>query len=691
MKTLYLVRHAKAVSRDTPIPDFERGLSEHGWEDARHMAGYVKGHGPAPDVLVSSPAPRALETAQIFAQAYRYPTPQIIMHAAIYDEADAADATTVLNILRSLDETYQTAMLFGHDPLWSACAHFFDPDFTTPLPTCAVACLTFATSAWAEIAPGRGTVTGFYTPQKAFPDQTPSDEQATPGPSLTFDPPKGWHPDHVVSALQSVYRMKREKRVHEHAAYYDTFDWRLFNASHILVCTAHHAILQSLRHESTVCEAAIASPPVFFADVPPGELHTRLAALLDVRALLRLFELTSHYETLRVVNDDEKTVMRVVVEQHRIASARGTPPWWTRIRLKPVKGYAKDAQKVRKRLVQSGFIPCQDTLYQRALAAVHTVPNDYVSKPRFQLDPQMRADEATKQILRFLFAVMRRNEAGIIEDIDTEFLHDFRVAIRRTRSALGQIKAVFPAPLTERFRRDFAWLGSMTNRVRDLDVYLLKQDAYKAQLSLHHRGAIDPLFALLRHERATAHMALVRQLRSKKYHEIRARWEAFLATPSEQASASAPAAVQPILLVARKRIKKRCRAVVTLGTALFDSGDEQGLHRLRIACKKLRYLLEFFDSLFPADHVTPLVKHLRKLQDNLGDFHDLYVQQTDLHTFATRLANPDHQARHIQSAIGGLIEILEGEKSLLRKAFPTIFKSFAACAARTRFSPLHHT
>jgi CHAD domain-containing protein len=517
-----------------------------------------------------------------------------------------------------------------------------------------------------------------------------SQGQARPEPPCLFEPPAGMQQGHIIRALQAAFAIRKDTRVRERAVYYDTFDWRLFNNTLTLVCTAHHASLRSLSHENIVCQTEIASPPVFLTDIPPGAFHTRLAAVLEVRALLELFTLVSHSETLRVMNDDQKTVVRIVIAQHRLEGGQRATPAWNRVRLTPVKGYAKEVQKVRKWLVQNGFTPSPDTSYQRALAAVGKEPNDYVSKPRFQFDPMMRADAATKHILRFLLTVMRRNEAGIIADVDTEFLHDFRVAIRRTRSALGQIKGAFPTPLTERFRKDFAFLGSVTNRMRDLDVYLLRQDDYKAKLSEHHRHAIDPLFAMLQHERAKAHRALVRHLHSKRYHDIAQRWDAFLATPCHGVAGSAANASRPILTVARKRIKKKCRAVVTLGMALLDSNDAQGLHALRIECKKLRYLLEFFDSLFPAKQIMPLVRQLRKLQDNLGDFHDLCVQQADLHAFADRLTTHESQEHHTQSAIGGLIEILDVEKTTRRAAFPKIFTTFAECAIDTRFTPLQH-
>ncbi len=70
-------------------------------------------------------------------------------------------------------------------------------------------------------------------------------------------------------------------------------------------------------------------------------------------------------------------------------------------------------------------------------------------------------------------AAMRWNEAGLRADLDSEFLHDWRVAVRRTRCLLGQLKQVFPAGETRRLRSELGWLARLTGPLRDLDVFLL--------------------------------------------------------------------------------------------------------------------------------------------------------------------------------------------------------------------------
>ena len=483
-----------------------------------------------------------------------------------------------------------------------------------------------------------------------------------------------------INELQEQYAIQQEKTYSEHYIYYDTFDWRLYNKSLLLYSTSQTLVLQSLKTHAVLECTAMTAPPVFLSDVPSGSLQEKVAPIIEMRALLSLFAMDVQCTYIRIMNNDAKTVVRLLCEAGTIATAKGALPVATCLWLKPIRGYKKEARRFSQWLINQGWTLSNDHLYQQGLAALEKHPGAYSSKIRVQLQPTQRADEATRVILRSLLHVIKSNEEGIKNDIDTEFLHDFRVAIRRTRSALGQIKAVFPADVTARFQQDFAYLGSATNRVRDLDVYLLHKEPYTALLPAPIRPDIAPLFTHLQRERSSALRILVRRLRSKTYADILERWDAFLAQPPAP-DASAVNASRPILEVARQRIRRRCRSVVRLGTDLLAETDRQQLHALRIACKKLRYVLEFFVSLFPDKKTASLVEHLRSLQDNLGRWHDLVVQQEMLRHFAMTFSGPDQQTHNTLRAIYNLIHILEEEKQTVGQALPALFASFAAQVA----------
>src|SRR3569833_2610444 len=106
---------------------------------------------------------------------------------------------------------------------------------------------------------------------------------------------------------------------------------------------------------------------------------------------------------------------------------------------------------------------------------------------------ETRADGALTAILQRLFTQLNDNEVGVIAGNDPECLHDFRVTVSRTRSALGHIKKVLPAGIVADYRRRFTWLASISGPTRDLDVYLLRFDAFRDRLPVELRTALKPL------------------------------------------------------------------------------------------------------------------------------------------------------------------------------------------------------
>jgi CHAD domain-containing protein len=338
--------------------------------------------------------------------------------------------------------------------------------------------------------------------------------------------------------------------------------------------------------------------------------------------------------------------------------------------------------------LEAGLLTSQwEELYCRALLAAGKRAGSYSARPFLQLDPEMRADAATKIILRRLLAIMRANEEGIKGDWDTEFLHDYRTAIRRTRSALSQIKGVFPPQTTESFLETFRRLGEQSNRLRDLDVYLSSESAYQAMLPDGLRDSLAPFFAGLRVQREQARQEMAGYLNSAAYTHLIGEWEAFLNEP-EVDDPSAPNGAYPIIDLARQRIHRRYRQIIQEGQQLVEEAPDELLHALRIDCKKLRYLLEFFASLFPQEQIDALIGQMKGLQNALGEFNDLSVQRAYLLRAAETLPTSGPDSRKELVAIGYLIKRMDDDKNAVRAGLATTFAGFAAPANRKSYRDL---
>ena len=176
-------------------------------------------------------------------------------------------------------------------------------------------------------------------------------------------------------------------------------------------------------------------------------------------------------------------------------------------------------------------------------------------------------------------------------------------------------------------------------------------------------------------------------MRSKKYAKILHDWEAFLKVPRED-SATAANAKLPVIYLARKRIYMKYRGVVKAGNLIIKNTEDEMLHVLRIQCKKLRYLMEFFSSLFPRKKINVLIEQLKKLQDNLGDFNDLCVQEEYLLNITKKLPATHQQLKKTLVTIGSLIGTLDRERQAVKDAFSKTFTDFASPANRKLFREL---
>jgi CHAD domain-containing protein len=480
------------------------------------------------------------------------------------------------------------------------------------------------------------------------------------------------------TALAQSYTFKVSETSSRKWSFYDTFDWRLFNKSLTLERSGTELILRRISNGDVIDDVFCYSTPMFIWEFPEGALYDKLSPIVEKRALLKLADVLARYRRTHILNKDRKTVARITYTQVELSPNNGTSPKTAYLSLIPVRGYPKYTRQLSKLLIENGVATSKwENLYFTALEAAGLEPGSYSSKLDFQLNPGMRSDDATVIILRNMLTVMRVNEDGIRDDIDIEFLHDYRIAVRRTRSALSQVRNVFPPEITDRFKQDFVYLGEFTSKLRDLDVYLISEDRYRGMLPHTLRDDISPLFEYLRVQRERALLDVVQVLESGKYERILNDWEVFLNQPIPENATAANANI-PIIDLARKRIYKRYRKIIKDGNYILDHPQDELLHRLRIECKKLRYLIEFFASLFPRKKVSLLIKQLKRLQDNLGDFNDLSVQQGYLLNLVDDLPTEEYQARRALVAIGYLIDNFAHQQQIVKAAFAETFTEFAS-------------
>ena len=146
MKTLFLIRHAKSSWDDAALPDKDRPLNDRGRRDAPKMGARLAKRDVKPDLILSSPAVRALSTAAIIAEKLDYQRKDIVVTERLY----AAEVDDLLDVIHQLGDNVERVMLFGHNPELTQLAHRLSGEIAR-MPTCAVAEFTFDAKSWSEI------------------------------------------------------------------------------------------------------------------------------------------------------------------------------------------------------------------------------------------------------------------------------------------------------------------------------------------------------------------------------------------------------------------------------------------------------------------------------------------------------------------------------------------------------------
>ncbi len=453
--------------------------------------------------------------------------------------------------------------------------------------------------------------------------------------------------------------------------YFDSFDWRLYSNNMIaefnrsksastLTVTDLEGQIKAVTEMTEI--------PAFSNTLPAGKLRDILQPILDIRTLLATCTVEYEHYLVDILNNDDKTVLRLILEKHTLFNSR--------LLLLPLKGYEKAAKQLVEIIDTLGLKPAQQSILLNALKLQGRKPKEYSSKLNINLAPDLRADIASKYIYTHLLKTIRINEQGTIAHIDSEFLHDFRVAVRRTRSGLSQIKGVLPSKVCTQYNEFFSWLGQITSKTRDLDVYLLNFEQYRDSLPISIREDLNPLYDFLLGKQQQAQKQLAKKLRSSKYLSTLGEWERFLNTSASKNPTEANAKL-PIKELANRRILKVYKRVIKQGNAINDQSMAETLHTLRKTCKKLRYLIEFFQNLYPENPFKTLLKTLKDLQEVLGDFQDYEVQEQQLKLFSEEMLGLGFPANTFL-AMGVLIQILDHRKTHTRRHFAARFSAFKA-------------
>lgn len=287
------------------------------------------------------------------------------------------------------------------------------------------------------------------------------------------------------------------------------------------------------------------------------------------------------------------------------------------------------------------------------------------------LADDLTVEQAFQAIVRNCLAQIQANEAGIAKGVDPESVHQMRVGVRRLRSALALFDKSIPCPAA--LKAELGWLGSTLGEARDWEV-LATTTLSSIRNTGRHAPRLSPLRRAALQVAQASRQDVATALASVRYVRLVLTLGAWMLdvdsriTVTDTATQPAPAkrgyaSSAPLKPFAGKNLARLHHVLCRRGRHL-KSGSGPARHRVRIAAKKLRYAVEFFQSYFSGKKNRTLLDALAALQDVLGRLNDIAVGSRLLRDLALR---QDDLAKEVDFACDHLNADVQRDLRKLRK------------------------
>jgi len=462
----------------------------------------------------------------------------------------------------------------------------------------------------------------------------------------------------------------------------DTFDEKMLGSNNMLFQVGERLLCFDLQSGQLIEQA---SPETwsFSFDLPDGPVTSILKGISSLRAFLPVAKVELYLQHGTLLDDERKTRARL----HHLTISRGGKTVGVGS-AQYLRGYDQAHADLCQSLEKLGAVSRGDV--GQVYEFLKIKREKYISKPVVRLNPDAPVKESAQTIINAFLKIARRNEKGIIADYDTEFLHDYRVGLRKVRSVLSLFKGVYSPEDTDRLKQDFASLMQKTNSLRDLDVYLLNKKQYFELVPEDTHEGLEILFHYFAGERRKEQKLVSQIIKNKTYLKEIDRLQKLFAEGA--ALIAGPKAEEKSIAFACRLVHKRYGKVCSIARGIDEKTEDEAIHQLRINCKKLRYLIEFFAPIFPENEIKTLIKSLKALQDNLGNFNDYSVQQTFLRqVLSEKMGGFGGTELKVAESVGALTAMLNRLQQKERRQVMKNFALFDNSETRATLAKLFNT
>ena len=424
-------------------------------------------------------------------------------------------------------------------------------------------------------------------------------------------------------------------------------------------------------HQRTELEAEVTGPRPDCSKVTDGALAEVLAAP-QLRARLKPVFITAFNRRSRMLDLAPDGVVEASIDRGEIRSGDASEAV-CEFELELKSGPASQLFEFALKLLDGVPLRIENrSKAERGIALARGERPKPAKAEPVALAADMSVGEAFGAIVWAALHHLQRNERGMTEAGDQEYLHQMRVALRRLRSAFRLFAAAVPAQAIEHLATEFKWLADQLGPARDWDVFMTEtlppiREAFPGQ------PALARFAGECARQRGRARRKARRAAGSSRYQRLMLETAAWLSAEKWLVGSNEPARQalgRPATEFASSVLKERYAQVRKRGRKLKQrSGAE--LHRLRIAVKKLRYAADFFATLFDPKGVRGMLSHLARLQNILGAMNDAATVEA-----LVRGAADPKSGRALSEARGIVLGWSHGRALTLRRELRAAWKSF---------------
>ncbi len=465
-------------------------------------------------------------------------------------------------------------------------------------------------------------------------------------------------------SFKDLFLLKRIGTKDNNCFIYDTYDFKLIKKNFLFLLKNKKLELLDFQKKylgKTLTSISIESVPLVIKNIKEETSNTNFDNLLENRALIKqakIIEKNIFFE----VYQDELLILKFTLKEFYSIAGNEKKLFFVFFQTNFIynETIKKNTISVLKKLTDSKN---KKTLLN------YITEVDYIKEKLNIFNNNLILEKNNSLINNYILIIKQSiNLAllqieGIKKDIDIEFLHDFRVALRKIRSINELCGSALNPVLRAKCDEDFKRIGKITNKQRDLDSHIINESSYKSILPSDMRDTVDPFFSLLRKKRNEELKNLKENL--NEVFDILCYWRDLDILEDSGINYGDDALKETFSFVKQSiyfNYMKLCEGKGQIN----ESSPDEFFHKIRIMCKKLRYLIDFFSSLFPKESIVYFLSSLKKLQTALGVFNDMSVQELKLSRFIQKKINKSSDTRTF-IALGYILIKLKRKKDSMKK------------------------